>query len=170
MQGSTTLYAGACLSMKRQRYQKKLIVIVVRFLDSKFAVQEALLGFYDAFNLAVNTQKLVSVSTDEATIMNGKDSGCVSFLKKNFPVILYPICFAHSLKLCINSSMSTPGVSNCMPLIAKITSFFKYPKRNTIFVNEQKRLNLEPKQLLDPSPTRQIQRLETVIKPTKNND
>ena len=32
--------------------KKEQITIVVRFLDSKFAVQEVLLGFYDAFSLA----------------------------------------------------------------------------------------------------------------------
>ena len=142
--------------------KKEQISLVIRHMTSNYENREVFFGFYDAYSMTnshslnakalseiiiqilvksgLNTSKLVSVSTDGANIMSGKDAGCVTFLRKKFPKLLYTVCLSHSMNLCVSSSMDTPTVANIFHKIEKIISFFKWPKRNNEFKNEQKKL------------------------------
>ena len=86
-------------------------------------------------NLKLDTSKLVSVCTDGANLLSGKESGCIKRLKEKFPNLLYTICFAHSLNLCINSALNAPILINSAKTIEKLHSFFSISEKSYSFLN-----------------------------------
>ena len=156
----------------------------MRYVSAEYEQKEAFLGFFDAYSLTesdsldaktlceiiikivsrlkLNTDNMVSVCTDGANLLAGKDAGCVKLLQKHFDPLIYTVCYAHSLNLCINASLKAPSILDCCGYIEKAVSFFNYPKRAKVLVEANSKLNKPDLKLIDPSPTRQIQRLEAI--------
>ena len=105
---------------------------------------------------------MIAVGIDDANLMSGKDAGCIKLIKKQYSQLIYTVCFVHWLNLCINSAVKAPGAIDCCTLIEKIVSFFKWPKRASLFEKILDKMRIEKLKLIDPSPTRQIQRLEAI--------
>lgn len=166
------------------RSKKEQISLVIRYVSKESLIQEIFVGFFDAFSFegverldaktlsklifdiltkrGLDMSKLVTVCTDGASLMSGKDGGCIKIMKETYPHLLYSICFSHSLNLCIDNAFISPNIIDVFSVIYKLVSFFQFPKRNSVLVRVQELHKLKPMKLIDPSPTRQIQRLEAI--------
>ena len=125
---------------------KEQITMVARYVDFSCKIYEAFLGFFDAFSLTeseslnaltlamiilkilddlkLDKSHLVSINTDGANIMSGKEGGEIRYFRHEIPHLLYSIFMSHTLNLCINAAMDSLKMDSTTPLIAKLYAFF----------------------------------------------
>ena len=107
---------------------------------------------------------MVSVATDGANVMSGIHGGAIKHLKDEIPNLLYSICCSHTFNLTISAAIEASSIAPLMTIIQRLHSFFSFPKREAVLkqIFESKKLKFV--KLIDPSPTRQIQRLDAVVR------
>ena len=119
------------------------ISLILRFVSDDYEIREVFFGLYDAYNLTdseslnastlstviikilessgLDLTKMVSVCTDGANLMSGKDSGCIKLLKGRFPNLLYSICLSHTLNLSISAAMKNGPMASAFESLEKVT-------------------------------------------------
>lgn len=80
--------------------------------------------------LGLNPQNMVSVSTDTASIMTGKNGGAVKYLKESIPHISHTWCLNHITNLVLLDTIkSSDEIEDAIKFVKQVASFFSSAKR-----------------------------------------
>ncbi|XP_050065980.1 52 kDa repressor of the inhibitor of the protein kinase-like [Aphis gossypii] len=128
---------------------KEQITLCVRYVDlDANKIREDFLQFIEIQNMSgkglsdvilksmtdfgLNTKYLTGQGYDGAAAMSGRYNGVQKFIRDEHPSAFYLHCSAHCLNLAITFSYKVPEIRNCMGTTQSVSTFFGYPKRQSI--------------------------------------
>ncbi|KAE9523165.1 hypothetical protein AGLY_016398 [Aphis glycines] len=128
---------------------KEQITLCVRYVDlDANKIREDFLQFIEIQNMSgkglsdvilknmtdfgLNTKYLTGQGYNGAAAMSGRYNGVQKFIRDEYPSDFYLHCSAHCLNLAITFSCKVPEIRNCICTIQSVSTFFGYPKRQTI--------------------------------------
>lgn len=80
---------------------------------------------------------LISIATDGAAVMTGKDSGLIVRLKKDFPSLKSVHCLAHKLELAVHDSLKcVTGCNHFEHFISKLYTMYHQSTKNARLLSE----------------------------------
>ena len=107
---------------------------------------------------------------DGAAVMSGDVGDVQAHLKKKHPEAIYVHCYAHELNLVLcHTCKAVSEATACFNMLESLYSFFSVSLVNHHkFVDTQKKLGLQPKELVQLSTTRWACQLRSVTAVTDN--
>ena len=124
--------------------------LCVRFMDSKFHIQERFLKFEIVKDLSgkalantilsilenahLSIQNIVGQGYDGAAAMSGNQSGVQKFISDKVPMATYVHCVSHSLNLCLEKASNIPEIQACLTTMKEIIVFFRESPKRTNYL------------------------------------